>query len=705
MEWRDEWNAEIAHAARRAAHRPLSARIALVRRCLGAFPDGFALFGAEWRAALHPEALAAAFRELSRTPIHFLLQGTAIALAWGAALGTISAARTMLRSPLPFADADRFVTIEHGVRISGALVRPFSAGEFQAIRANSPSLDEVCASRRHAEQLHGERGPVPISAASVSCETFDLYRVKPLLGRGLRSSDSEPGAEPVVVLSSATWRAAFRSSRDVIGRHVVIGGDSRRVVGVMPPVFAAAERGTDAWLPLAIEAGDAHRNESRDLRLTGRLRRGADPGDAREEITAALAGSGPECELPQQFAGVAGVRIAPPIGQRVPRPMVLALFAALSLLGLSIVSARTWVGGGLGPSRLSRVIAFAGTAALAAIPVGVFVLSSIEVLAPKRFDPSAFGVDPAAAGALGLGTLAAFLRGPQERAVVRRTWWKRALAAVVGSALLAASGDALRLHRDRATASLGFETAGLWALDVHCGGGSRAETARRVVRSVQRVDGVAWACVASPAPLGGVLKSVSVAAESGASVSVEACVRSIDDDYCGALGVSVHGADRVSQGALINETLAKRLWPGRADPTGETIRVLLDDWKRMPVAGVVSNVPQSAASLEAQPEILIAFDVASSGGDPDPRRFTLLVRAADASAGTDFPRQLRRALEREDSVALGYVRSLDSEGERSRRKPRAAVGLAGLGSLLGLSLAVLGFASSPAPSRSTRRIP
>jgi hypothetical protein len=460
----------------------------------------------------------------------------------------------------------------------------------------------------------------------------------------------------------------------------------------MPPEFALIERGTAAWLPLRIDAADSDRAASRDLRLAGRLRSGADPRTARDEIAAALARAGSACAAPEDFAGISVVQIAPPLARRLPRELQLAVLAVLALSAALAASGATLLSGGPAPARLSKAIALVGAAGVVAIPLGHFVLSAIEILVTRRPGLPELRVDASIAGGLAAATIVVFFRRTREDHGTGRVWHARAAVSAVALALLVASAITLRDARRRAPADLGFDDEGLWTLGIQLAAGANPETAERLTRSALRIDGIECASIASPGPLEGVLASVSVTADSPASVPVESCVRSIDDDYCRALGLLVRGSDRASQGALVNETLAARLWPEGEDPIGRTIRVLLDDWNRIPVVGVVVDVPQSASLFASEPEVLIGFDPGSFRHGPDPRRATLLVRASDPPRGTEISRELERALESEGGVALGSVRELGTSRERAQQRPRAELRLAGLGSLLGLSLAGLGVA-------------
>ncbi len=66
-----------------------------------------------------------------------------------------------------------------------------------------------------------------------------------------------------MILSDDLWRRRFGGDPQVIGRAITLGGQSRTVVGIMPPGFRFPEE-SDLWLPLAL-------NGAQELGRQGRL--------------------------------------------------------------------------------------------------------------------------------------------------------------------------------------------------------------------------------------------------------------------------------------------------------------------------------------------------------------------------------------------------------------------------------------------------
>src|SRR6202035_3490301 len=150
---------------------------------------------------------------------------------------------------------------------------------------------------------------------------------------------------------------------------------------------------------------------------------------------------------------------------------------------------------------------------------------------------------------------------------------------------------------------------------------------------------------------------------------------------------------RAPGAALINETLARRFWPGR-DPLGSQVGV--DDLQGKPiwmkVVGVVGDVRHFGLGREPRPEIYMPYrqmpaDIVSLFLPLNP--ISLLVRAAGdpVPLAASVEREVH-AVDRDQPVA--DVRTMESIVAESLSGPRFASLLLGLFGAVALLLAVAG---------------
>ena len=85
-----------------------------------------------------------------------------------------------------------------------------------------------------------------------------ILAVQPALGRGFTASDDDPKSERTVMLSDGYWRSRFGGDRSVLGRRIMVDGNAREVVGVLPPSFQFMDRKVSLLMPLRFNRSEVH---------------------------------------------------------------------------------------------------------------------------------------------------------------------------------------------------------------------------------------------------------------------------------------------------------------------------------------------------------------------------------------------------------------------------------------------------------------
>ena len=121
--------------------------------------------------------------------------------------------------------------------------------------------------------------------AYLSATSFDLFGMKPLLGRLPRENDVKAGATPVFVIGAKLWSEHFNSDPNVIGKTFTLNGVPRTLVGIMPPRFRWAW--VDAWLPFSLDPNEITTNpelKGKMAYVVGRLKPGATVEQAAADL-------------------------------------------------------------------------------------------------------------------------------------------------------------------------------------------------------------------------------------------------------------------------------------------------------------------------------------------------------------------------------------------------------------------------------------
>ena len=211
---------------------------------------------------------------------------TTLALGIGANAAIFSVVNAVLLRPLPWSEPDRAVMIwSRWVSFDKTWV---AEGEVVDYRKRSRTLVEVAAWGEGQVNLTGDGEPQRVAAASVTANLFSTLGVKPLLGRTFTAAEDVANGPNVVVLGFGLWNRRYGADRSLMGRTVLIDGESHQVLGVMPPDFVLPTdfrnpQPTELWVPQRLDPASTDHG-SHGLYAVGRLAPGATVHQAAAEL-------------------------------------------------------------------------------------------------------------------------------------------------------------------------------------------------------------------------------------------------------------------------------------------------------------------------------------------------------------------------------------------------------------------------------------
>jgi predicted permease len=222
----------------------------------------------------------------------------------------------------------------------------------------------------------------------------------------------------------------------------------------------------------------------------------------------------------------------------------------------------------------------------------------------------------------------------------------------------------------------------------------RGEFYRAMLERVTALPGVTAASIASDLPLHGRTFGTYVTPQGAADErgSVGIGVAAVWPGYLGTMGITLRAGRDVADGdnaaapkvALINEALARRLWPGRS-PIGQRMHLggLRDSI--VEVVGVTADVKHRSLTEDPRPFVFVP-ERQQPDYAPD---MTLVVRTSGEPMLV-VPALRQAVRELDAAVALYGIRPLDQLVSDGLGKERAASALLGAFGLLALLLAMVG---------------
>ena len=233
-----------------------------------------------------------AARSLARTPVVSAAAVISLALGLGATTAVFSAVSAALMDGMPFAEPDELVSVFRTTPHfrSG----PFSPANFLDLREQSETIESLGAVGYGTGLLKLSERTYQVSARSLSPDLFATLGVGATHGRLFQSDDELAEAPAVAVLSDEVFRSRFGADPAIVGQTIVLDGEVRTVIGILPADFRIPHRTryleSDIWLPLRFEPEEAERRQSNYLLLLGRLVDGRSVTEAETELVGLMAG-------------------------------------------------------------------------------------------------------------------------------------------------------------------------------------------------------------------------------------------------------------------------------------------------------------------------------------------------------------------------------------------------------------------------------
>jgi predicted permease len=211
-----------------------------------------------------------------------------LALGIGANTAIFSVVNAVLLRPLPYQDPSRIMQIWHvppAKSFPGMTLFSVSPANYLDWQSQNHSFEEMAAYGGARFNVGGKERSESIQAATVAPNFFSILRVQPLLGRGFTPDDDRPGQGHVVVLGNALWRDRYGADPGVVGRNIVLDGETYNVIGVMPRTFKFPTW-AQLWTPLAWTDEKRAVRGNHNYLVIGRLKPGIDIRAAQAELSA-----------------------------------------------------------------------------------------------------------------------------------------------------------------------------------------------------------------------------------------------------------------------------------------------------------------------------------------------------------------------------------------------------------------------------------
>jgi predicted permease len=196
-----------------------------------------------------------AFRTLVRSALFAVTTVAALALGIGANTAIFSVINGLLLHPAGIPHPDHLMAIRVKYDKLNLKSIVISAPDFADVRDSKQIFSAAALLREEDFNYTASDLPERLLGASVSWQWFEVFGVKPLLGRAFRPEEDQANANHVVVLGYGTWQRLFGGDPAIVGKKILLNQQSYQVVGVMGREFNWPNE-AQLWLPIGLPPGE-----------------------------------------------------------------------------------------------------------------------------------------------------------------------------------------------------------------------------------------------------------------------------------------------------------------------------------------------------------------------------------------------------------------------------------------------------------------
>jgi len=592
-------------------------------------------------------------------------------------------------------------------------------------------------------KLMGNGQPRPVTGLSVAGNFFHTLGVEPMLGRLFAPEECVPHGRPVVLLNHSFWKRQFGGNPNIVGQAINLDGTPSTVIGVLPDtfdfgsVFSPGAK-VDLYQPVIFED---IRDEGNTMALIGRLKPGVGRAEAQAEADLIFPTLLSNLKHPE-YGGDYTARLLSLkdfVSGKLRRSLIV-LWCAVGLILLIVCvnlsnlllargaarskefAMRTALGAGRGRllrQLLTESLMLSGLGALLGL-IFAFAITTylahqgsiaLPLLSSVRIDLAALAwtvlIAVAAAVIFGLAPGLRLSSGNLQEALKdsghgtslgRRHEAMRSVLIIVEIAmacvLLVGAGLLLRSFLRILDVDLGFQPSRAASISVDYDDGrdpaKRSVIWQEVVRRVEEIPGVETAGITDGLPMSRNrswgIQAKGVEYRRGELEGTFVYV--VSPGYLNAIGMHlVKGRDirwddnKKEAVVIINETVARRLWPGQ-DPID---RIALVGGSDARVIGVVADVHES--SVEGEPGWQMYISATAPQYGPEGAQLVVRTKLPPAMLAADVMNTLRQINPGQPATEFRPVQRLVDHVVSPRR---FFVLLVGIFAGLGLVLASLG---------------
>lgn len=216
-----------------------------------------------------------------------------LAFGIGANSAMFSVVDALLLRPLPHPESGRLAAVwlhSPGIGIFRDWPSP---GEYIDLRNENHSFDRMALAQSRSFTLAGREKPERVDGMRTQSSLLNMLGAHAHFGRLLLPEEDKPGKPAVAILTDRVWKRLFSADPAIVGKSILLDGNSYSVAGVLGPEFLLNNEvmpsegpmdKIDVILPLPLGPDAAQRRGDENYNILVRLKPGVSLQRAQADL-------------------------------------------------------------------------------------------------------------------------------------------------------------------------------------------------------------------------------------------------------------------------------------------------------------------------------------------------------------------------------------------------------------------------------------
>lgn len=225
-------------------------------------------------------------RGMRKSPVFAVVAIATLAIGIGGCTAIFSLIEAVILRPIGYHDPGQLVMVWENQYRRGFHKNSVAMADYLDWKARNHVFSDMTPVLDQTWNFSGKGDPTVLTGLSANERFLPMLGVHPLVGRNFADKETRAGGPKVAILSHGLWVARYSASADAIGQKIMLDGEARTIIGVLPAGFPWLGKPLDVLTPTQFANRDWRARAGRFLKVAARLKAGVPLTQAQKDMSA-----------------------------------------------------------------------------------------------------------------------------------------------------------------------------------------------------------------------------------------------------------------------------------------------------------------------------------------------------------------------------------------------------------------------------------